>query len=309
MSYAPLGGDECWRVVAQEVADDSTSFEAGAEDPSPRSATTTPCGPESKLVSQMPRECAFCSQPANSKEHVWPDWLRRTEDIRAALPHVLAEQRGAGAPEVVRQYEDQPYKMKTGYVCKTCNHGWMSDLEQDVEQIMGGMLAGRGRELGSGSQAALAAWAFKMAVVFDRVWDADAWVVPSEHAHALREHGEPPYGTRLWMASYDTTSVGISRMFACSTALEGQDYDSDSRNVYVRTFTVGPTLFQIYGTTNPGLTELDTKWPLHHEVHQLWPYAGTFTWRPRPAMTDEIVAAFADRIFVGLSTISAQVDP
>ena len=32
VSYAPLGGDQCWRVGVQEVAGYGTSFEADAED-------------------------------------------------------------------------------------------------------------------------------------------------------------------------------------------------------------------------------------------------------------------------------------
>jgi len=44
-----------------------------------------------------------------------------------------------------------------GCVCTACNSSRMSDLEHAVEQIMSGMLRGRGRELYRGEQAKLAA--------------------------------------------------------------------------------------------------------------------------------------------------------
>jgi hypothetical protein len=244
----------------------------------------------------MARSCAFCPNPADSREHIWPDWLRRREDIREALPHVFAEQREASAPVITRAYRDQPYKMKARFTCGECNNGWMSRLEQDAEQILSVMLAGRARAMHSSQRARLAAWAFKTAVVFDYP-APHARVIPRESAQALRDHGHPPHGTKIWMASYDTTNVGICCVSALEVALEGQDYDPNDRNVYIRTFTIGPVVFQVYGTTNPRLTKINVRWPFPN-VHQLWPHGGQFTWRPQPAMTDGDVVMFADYILL-----------
>jgi hypothetical protein len=73
-----------------------------------------------------------------------------------------------------------------------------------------------------------------------------------------------------------------------------------SERAYLRTFTIGPVVFQVYGTTNPGPTDLDVDWPVTN-IHQLWRPVSTFTWRPEPAISDTDVAAFADYIGRGLA--------
>jgi hypothetical protein len=258
-------------------------------------------------VSGMPRTCAFCGAPADSQEHVWPDWLRRATGTDEAMPHVITQQRGFDEPEIIRQWDDQPYKLTVRAVCRDCNNGWMSQLEHDAQRILSGMIAGRGREMHRGEQTRLATWAFKTAVMFDRVLPEDSWIIPPAQAHALWDHLQPPPATRIWLASYNENYVGISGMNGSEATLEGQEI-TDVRNVYIRTFTMGPVVFQVYGTTNPGLADLDVTWPIP-TIHQIWPFKGAVTWRPSPAMNDQELALFTDHIAAGLKLASLSVDP
>jgi hypothetical protein len=239
-------------------------------------------------------------------EHLWPDWLRRREDIREARTHTEILWHRTNAP-VRRDYDDQPFKRKANVVCGDCNHGWMSDLEQRTEQLLDGMLAGRGRALHQTGQRTLAAWALKSAMMFDQGSPAAARVVPPEHYEALYRTGEPPIGVRVWIGAYDETQTAVAGVVAAEVTALGQE-DPPGRNVYVRTFTVGTVAFQVFGTSNPALYELDYDWP-EPNVHRIWPRRDSVTWLPRPALTDAALDQFSSRIVQELAARSLTVDP
>jgi hypothetical protein len=254
----------------------------------------------------MARTCVFCGDGPVTAEHLWPDWLRRRENIREARTHTEVLWQRTDAP-VRHDYNDQPFKKKARVVCGECNHGWMSGLEQRAEGLLDGMLAGRGRALHQTGQATLAAWAFKSALMFDQGSAAEARVIPSEHYVALYRTGQPPPGVRIWIAAYDETQTAVSDVIGAEVTAMGQN-DPSGRNVYVRTFTIGTVAFQVFGTTNPALFELDIDWP-GTRVHRIWPFIGSVTWTPRPAMTDIELSRFANAIIEGLAARSLTVEP
>lgn len=248
----------------------------------------------------------FCGGTANSAEHVWPSWLRRREGIRESLPHVQVLRLGNGA-EHRREWRDHPFKLRARAVCKGCNNGWMSPLERETEQIMSGMLAGRGKQLHRTGQSTLAAWALKTAMMFDQASPPYARVIPSSHYGALYETRKPPVGVRVWMAAYDATKVGIADVVGVEVTASGQE-DPEERKVYARTFTVGNVAFQVFGTTNPALFELAYDWP-EPNVHLISRYAGATTWMPRPAFSDAGLMSFGHRIVQGLVERALVVEP
>src|SRR4051794_34926714 len=111
----------------------------------------------------MARSCVFCGRAPVTKEHVWPDWMRRREGIREARTHRQVFERH-GEIEEDRDWESQPFKMTVRAVCRECNNGWMGDLEANAKALLGPMLDGRGRQLHRGGQLHLAAWALKTAL-------------------------------------------------------------------------------------------------------------------------------------------------
>lgn len=254
----------------------------------------------------MPRTCVFCGGTPVTAEHLWPDWLRRRESLRESRLHVQVTQHLAQESER-REWTDHPFKMRAKAVCATCNTGWMSDLEQATIVLLDGMIDGRGRALHQTGQRTLAAWALKGAMMFDQGAPAEARTIPSAHYSELLETGEPPVGARVWIGAYDETQLGVSNVIAAEVTALGQT-DPDHRNVYVRTFTIGPVAFQVFGTTNPALFGLAYDWP-ESNVHLIWPFEKSITWMPRPAMTDITLAEFGQRIVGGLARQAQVVEP
>jgi hypothetical protein len=137
----------------------------------------------------MARSCVFCGGAPVTKEHVWPDWMRRRENIREARAHrQMFEHHGQVKED--RGWEGQPFQMTVRAVCRECNNGWMYDLEGKAEALLSPMLDGRGRELHRGGQRQLAAWALKTALMFDQASAPDSRAFPPGHyRHLLSTKG------------------------------------------------------------------------------------------------------------------------
>ena len=103
------------------------------------------------------KNCIFCGQPANSKEHLIPDWILVA--LGGVKPSLLKlrgrDTQGFTAPIVVR------------CVCKkTCNEGWMSALESDVKSvIIPMMIQDTPVTLNSEHRRLMSVWAVKTAMV------------------------------------------------------------------------------------------------------------------------------------------------
>jgi len=78
------------------------------------------------------KNCLFCNNIANSKEHIVPVWLsnalERTEE------EIIMNYHSLGANEIREQGKLKGFKTKS--VCEHCNNGWMSQLETQVKSFL-----------------------------------------------------------------------------------------------------------------------------------------------------------------------------
>jgi hypothetical protein len=246
----------------------------------------------------MARKCVFCGAPADSQEHVWPNWAASLLADEGPLPHfqqVIQE----GRPGEERRFSKHAYSVTVGVVCKKCNNGWMSDLELRVKPYLEAMLHGRGRDLHEGGLRTLGAWALKTSMMMvEQLYGAKRRVIPEvEHAH-LFEHREPSERVRVWMASYAwSQAVALGSPWGVDAETDDTgprewEPDRGARDIWAVTILFGPVVFQVFGTTILPLLdglELHTK-----HTHRVWPYVDDFTWTRTPGFDDEELRAFLD---------------
>jgi len=77
------------------------------------------------------RKCLFCDNVANSREHVWPDWILKRLNER----DLKRQKMGNDAEQLLPNPE-----LKVKAVCRTCNNGWMHFLEQSNVPIVGNLM-------------------------------------------------------------------------------------------------------------------------------------------------------------------------
>ena len=114
------------------------------------------------------RVCGFCNGPGVNQEHVWPYWLRKVIlESRAAggMKHFHAEIERGGE---TKKFKSPKLEMKVGMPCESCNHGWMSGLENQVKTFMTQMVyRGDKTLLDPERQTHLMRWILKTAMVYE----------------------------------------------------------------------------------------------------------------------------------------------
>lgn len=88
----------------------------------------------------------FCGGTPVSQEHLLPRWLSEhfTDDIVDF--HLTIELDGSD-PEV-RPWSGRPFSTTVGGPCRSCNNGWMSDLERRARPLLARMIRGERVTLG-----------------------------------------------------------------------------------------------------------------------------------------------------------------
>ena len=144
------------------------------------------------------RKCLFCPSRADSREHVWPEWLRKfTVGARRGTISAIR-----GPEDTERTWQGNPLKAR--YVCTSCNIGWMSDLEGAARPSLSRMIRGERVGLTQLQASVVAAWTMKTAMVFDALRLNNARYFTDSDCGYVRSHVLPPARVFVWTACIRT---------------------------------------------------------------------------------------------------------
>jgi len=218
------------------------------------------------------RKCLFCDNKANSREHVWPDWVLRKLDSKGPIYHRIGD---LPRSEISAQ-------LKARCVCEQCNRGWMSGLETKCSRIMGPLMSDIAAPLDVPDQYLISMWATKMAMVTEFTSRSHRELFYSKiDCERLRVASEIPARTTIWLARYSGTDIG----------LWGTDAWTFNRAVhgYVHTIVIGHLALQVWtlhvtGEYRDRTVVVHPKpgpapWP--DLLVNLWPNGRTVNWPPR----------------------------
>jgi hypothetical protein len=76
----------------------------------------------------MSDSCVFCGRTPVTREHLWPDWLRREAGLREGFEFRI-EQDADGVQTRDITFTTPPFTQVARAVCANCNGGWMSEIE------------------------------------------------------------------------------------------------------------------------------------------------------------------------------------
>lgn len=103
--------------------------------------------------------CLFCNNIPLTKEHVLPQWLRNHYSEVSVINEFTSNH---------KQWITQPFDLTAKVVCKNCNEGWMSDLEDDFRPIFNEMLALRDLMIDEPKQSIIALWVQKTVLMLNQ---------------------------------------------------------------------------------------------------------------------------------------------
>jgi hypothetical protein len=136
--------------------------------------------------------CIFCDNAANSKEDLFSNWILDRVETRYPL---YRERRGKPAELTVSQ------KVKLKCVCKPCNNGWMSQIENDCVRVMGNLLEDIQLPLDEEYQQLISRWAILKSMINDTVEEHERFFTRTECVN-FKEKGEFPLAIQVCSACF-----------------------------------------------------------------------------------------------------------
>ncbi|MCW3040019.1 MAG: hypothetical protein JWM31_1924 [Solirubrobacterales bacterium] len=250
------------------------------------------------------KSCYFCGRTGNiTEEHAWPRWLGRGADVEPTqttrtlgFSRVSLEAYSeAPTREVTKQGSVLTTRLRQ--VCRNCNGGWMSQLEEAVRPVFErmwepeyplGFTALSPREIG-----VLAAWAVKTAWVREQVGSGSSTPTP-EMRRTFTADRVPPAFTSVWAARH--TGQSNFGVYVLQVEARHQDRPLDgreSRNVLVCSLTFRGISLLVRtddGWGVPRMTPPGDRWA------QVWPSTGGVAWPPPQSASDDDLLEVVGRI-------------
>ena len=126
-------------------------------------------------MANLPGKCVFCGGGNLTKEHIWPNWLKPYIPRNALPISVHAMSLTATGPTgrfsirkpglLDRPGDSQSQRLRV--VCRSCNNGWLSRMQQSAKPILIPYLDGQWPSIPCVHQRILAAWATMFTMVVD----------------------------------------------------------------------------------------------------------------------------------------------
>lgn len=141
------------------------------------------------------RMCMFCREKASTREDAWPLWLMKRFPV-SSTARIDAERSGRN----LGKWSTAKPKLQVKRLCRSCNNGWMSRLENEAKPALVSILDDEPKELDASDQTTLARWAVKTAMVLDAVDSNRPWFYSEDERQLMRVALALPKRTSVWIA-------------------------------------------------------------------------------------------------------------
>ena len=242
--------------------------------------------------------CVFCEgeiPPGAPPEHVIAKWFTKFRPKGAVFRHTeRPEIRGnVEHPPRVPEFSSKKFDLTANTICPVCNHGWMSDLENDVSTLLTAIIEGEDQGLSVDRQVLLSRWVTKTALTWDQSKPRQRRFFPLHYCRWLHDHQLPPPGATIRLGRY----LGDSREFV-QMIYDGL-YREAPANPEAPGMPQGHRAIMRIGQFVGELTITEEGKPVLRETGDIasllvtiWPSVEAQSWPPRVALDDDIWRRF-----------------
>jgi hypothetical protein len=227
----------------------------------------------------MPKECAFCSSPATSKEHIWSNWMGPLFPGDKHFQNSAADFQKGLEISSNNTWNSPKLNWKAKVVCGNCNNGWMSDLENNLAKpAMKDLISGKWLDFPINQLRAnqIASFAFKTSVILDHLADGRPRFFSSAARRVFRSSLRIPDNIMMWFAGYLPSGGGgvFSNYYALAAPHKIE--------LYVCSFRAGHFAFQVVAFNMPrSIAAVPTQTAFNDLAVPFWPkIIQDFTWPP-----------------------------
>lgn len=226
----------------------------------------------------MRRQCLFCPNPVDSAEHIWSDWI--LEDLKLATSVRIT----IGKAESV--WIDSP-EVEVECVCRECNNGWMSRLEEANKLAIRAMINDDPCGLTKRDQNKLARWAVLKAMVLDSYNESRHFFYRPDERTELRNSSTLPSRTLVWLGRFSTKAF-----HAGGTDVWGEiERIPKASHSCITTFVVGHLVVQVltlhvsgqFASQNVNIGCKMGNW--RSNLLDIWPTVDPLRWPPDVCFT------------------------
>jgi hypothetical protein len=238
------------------------------------------------------RTCIFCGATADSREHIFADWIN--ELIAATEFDALTVDIEDGQIARSRSY---PTKQAAGQrakiVCEACNHGWMSKLEGEAKPVLSPLILGHASTLDMVQQILAATWAVKTAMVGETIQYSRNAFSQDDRDIMLQEQ-RPPLRAHVAVAAYALDAPNATRYMRGLGEVRRDG--TPLTDLYTHTIQVAHLVLSIRGVTtlpasdNRSLESIAE--PRHYEI-PVFPPAEVCRWPPGFVMDEKALIEYS----------------
>jgi len=246
------------------------------------------------------RECVFCRSTNLTLEHVFGDWIvKLIGNSEFNWRHYRTD---SGTRETDR-WSSRSITLKAKFVCKSCNDGWMSDIESRASPAFSGMiLDGDAVSLPPQDVNLLAVFAFKCAVIANHMSPNGSPFFSRYIRHQFRLSRTIPPGVQMWVAGF-SGKYAFSGLYNAYYLEPGQPNRLGDLEFLVFTYLAGRLVFQVLSPRWKKVIDVGRPLPLLCQSRiwemassRFWPLDGkNLSWPPPRLFDDESLSQFLDR--------------
>lgn len=255
--------------------------------------------------------CIFCGkQPPEvtmSKEHVFADWLRdyiprelTQHTTQVTLDYLdkeeISEQRHTG----------DPHARRVRCVCKPCNEGWMSQLQEAARPFLVPILTGKQVRLHRRAQTVLAGWVSMTIMVGEHV-RRDMVAVSQAERDWLYRHKTAPKVWRIWLATGNRRTCALHFHRALIMGSPEKEIEpptieaTRTANTQASTICFGKK-FVVHAMSSSVAWNIIRRWNLPRIIRdipdQIWPIRmSVVSWPKTDALNDAGITLLADNFY------------
>jgi hypothetical protein len=238
--------------------------------------------------------CVFCgASGANVKitrEHTFSDWINQVLTPDVVGPDITYERSIMHGPQA-GTVNAWPAAEITGHtlraVCKSCNNGWMSQLEAQARPLIEPMIKGYNASLTTEQQITIATWAAMKAAVFEYVW-TDIPVLTAADREVIMTQNRPPASVQVRLAAVESKGYPLRALG------RGYEVRGPDNKAICLTVTIGCLVVQVFGGPGAGTHGLRTASKTGVDFIGIFPpQLRTVQWPPARALDDATLLTFA----------------
>jgi hypothetical protein len=240
------------------------------------------------MAPKSPSHCIFCGNGYLCKEHLWPKWashlikgpVTARGPMRSETYSKMNWQKRSMMP-VHRKERPGPAKSaKMRVVCKHCNSGWMSRIENSIKPILTPMIKGLHSKLDISDQEKIAKWISLRILIGEQTTPSP--ITSQVDRRSFMTNPYPLKGLKIWTAKCGALTWQ-SAFHRYSARLDTEPVDpviaNRSNNVQSVAMGIGSVFF--YANHTIASFNIDTEFYGNPRILQLWPIVnGPMIWPP-----------------------------